>query len=526
MKKALNSYNLFLMKPTVYCLLFSSLLALQSSAQQLARGRNVQLVSQPNTQLVVRGGITFTGTTSFNHKGALILYSNPIAGNSDWLDSTAGVLAASSHGHVLFRGGSALQQVFGPTTFDSVTVENIGVNLRQSNEVRRWLGLLDGLVYFTDVNDSIYVSNPALASINFDGDPTTTSSWVHGKLSRRLNLVDPIEYEFPIGKIKGGDSLYAPIRLKKLTPIAATWSAQYFPDIPFDRTNINVLLHHISAMEYWNITSHNFPLLADNYTKLSLSWRTYSVVSPDPLVRDSLTVAHYYDDAGGLRWNPEPALNLPNINNTAVGNVNWGWVSANTTIGDFTMPHLRYTLGTRSINNPLPVEFLKWDLVKVNDKSLCTWEIFDDRDVNTYSIERSVDGLAFSSIGTVSSAKVPHNRIYSFTDNSPVTGWNYYRIKANGVNYSKYTTIKALYYGANGDWLLFPNPATDHINVLLPSNVQYATLRLYDVNGRLISQRAMTGNAIVINVASLPGGPYYLEFSNGAEREVKRFIKQ
>jgi hypothetical protein len=525
MEKALNLYNPFLMKPAVYCLLFL-LLALESSAQQLARGRNVQLVSQPNTQLVVRGGITFTGTTNFNHRGTLTLFSNPIAGNSDWLDSTSGVFAASSIGHVLFRGGSSLQQVYGPTTFDSVTIQNIGVNLRQSNEVRRWLGLINGLVYFTNVNDSIYVSNPAIASINFNGDPTTTSSWVHGKLSRRLNQVAPTEYEFPIGKIKDGDSLYAPVRLIKDNTVPATWSAQYFPEIPFDRNNINVLLHHISAMEYWTITSHNFPVLADNYARLSLSWRTYSVVSPIAAVRDSLTVAHYYDDAGGIRWNPEPALNLPALNNTAVGNVNWGWLSTNTSIGDFTMPHLRFTLGTRSINNPLPVEFLKWNVVKVNNKSLCTWEIFDDRDVNAYVVERSADGVTFSQIGTVSSAKVPDTKTYNFTDNTPLTGWNYYRVKAVGLNYSKYTTIKALYYGANGDWLLFPNPATDHINVFLPSNVQFATLRLYDVNGRLISQRTMTGNAIVINVASLPGGPYYLEFTNGAEREVKSFIKQ
>src|SRR4051812_39830033 len=103
---------------------------MNSSAQQVMRARHVKLVTTTSAsaglQIVCKGGVTFIGnTTSFMQNGNLTLLSNPVSGNSDWLDSTTGVISAASLGMVNFNGTTVLQQLTGPTTFYGLTVQGM-----------------------------------------------------------------------------------------------------------------------------------------------------------------------------------------------------------------------------------------------------------------------------------------------------------------------------------------------------------------------------------------------------------------
>jgi Secretion system C-terminal sorting domain len=495
-------------------------------AQQIARATNIRLVSEPGVQLVSTGGITFTGTTSFTHRGSLTLLSNPVAGNSDWLDSTGGtgVFDATSSGHVLFRGTALLQQqIYGPTRFDTLTINNPGVHLRQSNEVRSRLNLTNGLVYFLNQADSLFVSNPALTAINYNTDSINTTSFVLGKLSRRANST-AAPYYFPIGKLGAGDSLYAPLKFEKTTAGAVTYSAQYFYAMPVNRTAKNALIDHISSVEYWEVTSHNFGGAGDDDATMSMSWRTQSVVSPTAIVRDSLLIAHYFNPGLGMSWEPEWVG--PGSPIDVQGTLNFGFIRSNKVVTDYTMPHLNFTIGTRSINNILPVQFIDWTLSKQNRSALLTWQITDDREVDNYSIERSADGISFVGIGTVRSVKTSGDRSYQFTDVLPLTGWNYYRIKAYNTSEYKFTNVKRIQFEDKSSWTLYPNPVTTQVNIVLQAGSAPVQLKLFDSNGKLLAAKKTAGaTTVVLNTSQLAAGQYYIEYNNGIQREVKPFIK-
>jgi Secretion system C-terminal sorting domain len=490
-------------------------------AQQIAGARNVQLVTQPATQLVLKGGISFTGTSLLTHKGTVTLLSNPVSGTANWLDSTAGVMNISSNGLVAFKGGSSLQQVYGPTRFDSLTIQNTGIHLLQSNEVRQCLDLRQGLIYFLNTSDSIYISNPSLTAIVYNTDSLATGSWVHGKLSRRMNSTAGA-YFFPIGKILSGDSLYAPVRIEKQNTGAATFSAQYIPAVPFDRNNKNPVIDHISSQEYWEITSHNFASSGDDDVVLSISWRDYSVVSPTAIIRDSLLVAHYYFDGAFFQWQPEFNPALPNNIN---GNVSFGYIKTNKIVGDFSMPHLRFTIGTRSPQNLLPLTLLDWNAVKQNRTAVCSWTVSDDRAVEVYQVQRSADGTLFNTIGTVSSRRQPGNSNYIITDHAPLPGRNYYRLKAMGNGLTNYSAARMLNFDNTQDWVIYPNPATELLNVKLPVSSRSAKLRITDAGGKLVAERNVTGLLVQINISALASGIYYMELLQPGTREVKSFIK-
>lgn len=501
---------------------FFLLLQQAAVAQQTAQARNVQLVVQPNTQIVLKGGISFTGTTTLLHKGKMVLNAAPAAGTADWLDSTSGVLSTASTGHVLFSNTVNLQQVYGPTRFDSISVQGKGINLRQSNEVRQALILNNGLLYFSNQQDSIYISNAATDAVVYNTDSLTTTSWVHGKLSRNMNN-SSAAYFFPIGKLLAGDSLYAPVRLNKQNTASAIFSAQYFPAQPFDRNNKNPVIDHISSVEYWEITSHNYVASVDDDAVLSLSWRDYSLVNPLAIIRDSLLVAHYYFDGVSFQWQPEFNAALPNIVN---GTVNFGYVKTNKVIGNFDLPARRFTIGTRSPQNLLPLELLEWNVIKQDQQAFCSWLVTDDRDVDYYFIERSTDGIHFVQAGMVVSRKQNGNTSYSFTDHAPSRGRNYYRLKATGNGLSNYSVIRSVYFGEQQSWQLYPNPAHDIINVRYQSGLTATVqLRITDATGKMVLQRNENSSLIQLDIRSLPGSLYYLEIIQSGSREVKSFIK-
>lgn len=518
------------MKKILTGILLVWLLSHAALAQQVARARYVNLVTTSaaadTLRVVSKGGITFTGSTLFDQHGKFILLSNPVSGSSDWLDNTGGVITPASSGTVYFKGDAVLQEITGPTTFYGLAINGAGVNLNQSNEVRQLLDLSNGLIYITNRNDSIYVSNTALASVNYNTDPFTITSWVHGKLSRRLSVTGTA-YEFPVGKIRTGDSLYAPVKLEKQNTTPATYSVQYFPEVPVNRTSINPIFDHISSVEFWEITSHNYPVLADNFAKLSLSWRTYSQVSSNPVHWDSLMIAHYRYPGGAspFIWEPENVNPLATIQPGST--VNFGYFNNEKFIGDYIMPHLNFTIGTRTINNALPVTLLDYQAELINNQAVLNrWKVSNDTRVDHYEVERSTDNTSFTVLANTASLRAAGISDYDYTDHQPARGWNYYRLKIVEDNGVRYSPTRRVFIGSNGIFTLYPNPAVDFIYVVLPvAGNGSSSLNLIDNKGRILSTRKPQSTTVRLSLSGLPAGVYHIRYQAGGNVYSRSFIR-
>jgi hypothetical protein len=94
------------------------------------------------------------------------------------------------------------------------------------------------------------------------------------------------------------------------------------------------------------------------------------------------------------------------------------------------------------LTTPLPVTFTSLNLSKSNGAVNINWGIATEVNAEKYSVERSVDGSNYSSIGTVAATG---SSSYNFTDASPASGANYYRIKetdfSGNYQYSNVATI-------------------------------------------------------------------------------------
>jgi len=508
-----------------------ALLAFNSYGQQLVRATNVELVTTPGTRIVMNGGgISFTGTTNWQSNGdSIYLYKTTATPNEGWLDSTTnGVLAATSTGHVFFMGTNR-QSFYGKTRFYNFTLRNTGGDtLLTSCEVRNNLHLDTGFV-FTETgygNDSLWVSNPLINAIA--STSSFSRSWVNGRLSRTGNVIGSatpnpaIFYLFPVGKT---DSLYAPIKLAKVNTNSNTWTAEYTYALPFDHTTImNPPIDHLSQVEYWEITSNN-QASTDDDAMLSLSWRGASYVSTNPIIRDSLLVAQYIDNAG-FRWEVPGGWVTGRANGA---DSLFGFVTSNSPTNNYSFAERRFSLGSFSKYNALPARLLYFTAIADGNKVRLNWEVANEQETLRYELEKSLNATSFTYLGTVISRQMQQSAYTDF-DNAPAMGWNYYRLKVIDKSGSFfYSPVRPVKFDKGLEQVkVFPVPATTVVNVQLPTSfVNQTTLQVFGADGKFIASLKPQANMVIINVQPLASGTYFIQIiKNSGEKETYRFIKQ
>ncbi|MBX9784919.1 MAG: T9SS type A sorting domain-containing protein [Chitinophagaceae bacterium] len=509
------------MKKTLCFLMISGIVNSIFAQAVVTASGNVRLNSSTGTRLVILGGISFTGTSNFIDNGRVDILTNPSGPASNWNDATAaGAYDATSTGSVFFSA-SGLQTITGPARFYDLTMNGAtGISLGSDIEVRDNLFLNGGM--FTTGANKVYVSNGATNAIQ---STNSFASFINGRLERFTNIASQ-DYLMPIGKVAGSNIFYAPVRFNKINANSARYTGEYFRAIPFDPNNrLNPPIDHISSLEYWELTSDAPGGSLNDDAVLSLSWRASSVISANPADWQSIIIAHYRNN-GGFRWEPEFNTSLPN---NISGNASFGWVTSNVTVGSFTPPtgDFRFTLATRIPNNVLPVTAINWRAAAVNNAAIIDWAIENDLEVSDYSVERSTDGIRFSSVGKISSKQTASAFSYSFTDASPLQGWNYYRIRINDKTGSfAYTDIKRLQFNNPSFVKLYPIPTLDVLNVQLETDpLPGSSLQITDAGGRIVYQTNTVQRIMQLNVSRFTAGAYYVRYISNGNVQTYKFTK-
>ncbi|MBC7862082.1 MAG: T9SS type A sorting domain-containing protein, partial [Bacteroidia bacterium] len=146
-------------------------------------------------------------------------------------------------------------------------------------------------------------------------------------------------------------------------------------------------------------------------------------------------------------------------------------------------------------SNPLPIELLSFTGHKVNNSVQLDWETASELNNDFFTIEKSLDGVSFTTVANVDS-KAPNgnstgNLSYTDYDNSPAIGINYYRLKQTDLNgTSEYSEIIAVEFDRSKDitFTVFPNPNEGEFTVDFSEleNNYDVTVELVDMQGKLV----------------------------------------
>jgi Beta-propeller repeat len=165
----------------------------------------------------------------------------------------------------------------------------------------------------------------------------------------------------------------------------------------------------------------------------------------------------------------------------------------------------------------LPVKLIAFNAVLDNKKVNCTWETASEINNNYFTIERSLDGNHFESIGRVKGqGNTNTNTRYSFIDNKPLGGISYYRLKQtdfdNTYSYSSIQRVGSLEKGSSSISLYYEsnNPIV-RIHAEVEGNAVIELISLDGITLSTYEQAIITGdNTVAIN-KNVSSGFYLLK---------------
>ncbi|GAB3824712.1 T9SS type A sorting domain-containing protein [Pontibacter rugosus] len=193
--------------------------------------------------------------------------------------------------------------------------------------------------------------------------------------------------------------------------------------------------------------------------------------------------------------------------------------------------HNLYWRRDRSIIT-LPVELMAFKGAVQNGNAKLNWATAQETANDKFVVERSQDGKSFTKVGEVKGHGNSSTRLdYSFTDTNPTVGANYYRLRQVDFDGTEaFSNVVALEFqqkqstAAAGIASVYPTVASVEVNISLA--VDKAQVSLVDMKGRTLGQYTAEGRNMVLPVAGLQPGVYFVTVTDGAQRHTQRFIKQ
>ncbi len=192
--------------------------------------------------------------------------------------------------------------------------------------------------------------------------------------------------------------------------------------------------------------------------------------------------------------------------------------------------HRAWTLTDYS--HPLPIELEYFEGECNNATVKLSWSA-SDFSVNSYMVQKSVDGNSFSNIGTTTTANNGNNE-YQFIDNNPYLERTYYRLVADAAtdseSFSDLIVVNSC--NKNSSVSIFSPTSSNNIHIEITTERTNTTNRfmMVDLSGKIIFQQELTTtnkgiNQFLINVPQVAAGIYntILINSNG-EKTVAKIV--
>lgn len=172
----------------------------------------------------------------------------------------------------------------------------------------------------------------------------------------------------------------------------------------------------------------------------------------------------------------------------------------------------------------LPVELTSFEVRTANKENILIWKTSSELDNNHFSIERSTNGKNFSSIGKVEGNGTTNRLMsYSFADEHPNTGVNFYRLKQvdHDGQFAYSSIIQA--FNTTGNIRIFPTVTEAFVQVEVS---QDATIQVVDITGKPVINMMIQAGVNQIDFSQLTAGQYMIQVIQGNQVSTSPIIKQ
>jgi hypothetical protein len=195
-----------------------------------------------------------------------------------------------------------------------------------------------------------------------------------------------------------------------------------------------------------------------------------------------------------------------------------------------------YLLGCDPNAVPLPVHLISFQgNLNKNNKATLNWTVADNETVSHFEVEKSVNGIDFTTVGVVLASEKFGTENYMFYETVSGNDKVMYRLKmidkGHDIDYSRILVFNTKTIISNAIRII-GNPVNDKITFSYASSAtQMMDVKVYDMSGRIVLTNKLN-SAEGNNIISLPlastfkTGMYVVELNDGTVRQSTKFIKQ
>ena len=226
--------------------------------------------------------------------------------------------------------------------------------------------------------------------------------------------------------------------------------------------------------------------------------------------------------SGGITWtgtgcgtrtiNASPSVKIEDGQTVKLRLYVWG---ATSTLGSWRVGSVKF-YG----NVVLPVQFQSFNADLKGRSTALSFSTATEIDNDYFTIERSADGRAFDAIGKIQGAgNSAVKQSYTFTDENPLPGVNYYRIKQTDYNGSyNYTEVKSVRHRISNS-IVTPGK-TDGI-LFVTSDLKSYDVVVYNTAGQEVQRNKSMSGDQNFSIENLQPGIYFVRILDQTFKVLK-----
>lgn len=182
---------------------------------------------------------------------------------------------------------------------------------------------------------------------------------------------------------------------------------------------------------------------------------------------------------------------------------------------------------------PLPVTLVDFSAKARSNDAVLTWVTAQEKNNDHFDVERSIDGVTFEKVGQrAGHGNSTTQQQYSFVDEGAarLAGTVYYRLRqvdTDGTATTSDVRTVAFAKSAKLELTVYPNPATEKLNVRLSGQDEASAVLVFNTAGMRVLEGKLAGSlSTSFDVRTLPAGTYLVQVkaANG-QLLTSRFVK-
>jgi hypothetical protein len=170
----------------------------------------------------------------------------------------------------------------------------------------------------------------------------------------------------------------------------------------------------------------------------------------------------------------------------------------------------------------LPIELLSFTATARYPYIELNWTTVSENNSDYFNIERSIDGINFTSISKINSAGNSSQTLnYSTFDYKPLVGKSYYHLKQTDYDgENSYSNTEVVEFNIRSEFIfeIYPNPFSGKTTFHTTKNLKDATLIVYDSYGLMVKEIInISGQTFNFERENLSSGLYYVNLIENAK---------